>query len=393
VKRIARIYILLLSLIAVFSANSSQASEKAIPFYRNPQSQFPSGELPLKALESTFIRNDKQASYLVERDQRVFWLDADKLLKDTDFPDDTTGYNIISTSLRAKPGWKEDSKIFLPPLSSLKIIGFFENWAHVEFDKVDGFVDANNLLLKADFAGFALSDKNIWRQVLYREGEFVQLDHQETISISKVQKWSTRSDLGIVAGTVPNMQLPLRSHVKIKKVENQNWKMSLLPQHGEVYWLSQTSPSSTEIADDDSLTTEQLMKREINSVAFHPKNSKIGLVSSGGIYFTKDGTTWKKIDQFKNQDFPVTITEPGDFFVGNFRSFDQGKTFFPFLRWDRLTSLIQAEKNKVPPSLKITKLESVDQNQIKIQIDTGIHQMSLIGNPHAGYKADWRVYR
>lgn len=367
--------------------------EKAVPFFRSPLSAFPSGETSLKNLENSFVHDDKQASFLVDKDNRVFWLDSDKLLKDTDFSNDNMAYNIISTSLRSKPGWKEDNLLFLPPLSRLQVLGFFENWAHVQFDKIEGYVDANNLVLKADFASFALDEKNIWRQVLYREGEFVQLDQKQSLSISKVQRWSTRPDLGIVVGSVEHMQLPLRSHVKIRRMENQSWKISFLAQHGEVYWLPPESSEEKKLepASEKTLTTDELLKRQIHFVAIHPNNPKIGLVSANGIFYTMDGILWKKIEQFKNQDLPVTISEPGDLFVSNFRSFDHGKSFHPFLRWDHVTKIIQNEKKKVPPTLKITNIEPLKDSLIKIYIDTGVNAFSLTGNPHAGYKADWKV--
>ena len=115
-------------------------------------------------------------------------------------------------------------------------------------------------------------------------------------------------------------------------------------------------------------TTQDIFKRKIFSMAVHPQNPRLSFVSANGIFSTLDGETWKKISFFKDHNHPIAISKTGDIFVGPYISQDDGKTFHPFLRWDKVAWAIHHKKNMTHESLSLQKIKLLDDVGKKISI-------------------------
>jgi len=373
----------------LFSLLTFAAGADSVYFYRSTQSLFPSGQVSKKILLKNKIRSTKENTYLVTRDRKTFWISADKILRATDL-DDALAINVITCALRKGPDWSTENLIQIPPLTRLEILNFENSWAYVRFQSVGsyltGYVDLNNLIVKADFASFALTDKNEWRPVKYREFSTLVTDQNDRIPIDKVQRMRTRQDLGIVAVRDDQLGLSLKNHVTLKKIEGGSWILSELKGHGQVYWKEKSPiPTRSEslLLEDsqDSVDTETLLKREIRYVAFHPKNPNWGLVSASGIYMTTDGELWSKISQFKSQNHPVTIDKDGTMIVGSFQSQNFGKTFTSYLRWEKIARLIEINEAKPPTTMSLAAAEFDENGFLVLTIESGSKKVKVHGVP------------
>lgn len=412
------------------------SSELAVPFFRTPDSQFASGEKNRLDLEKRKIREQSEFRYLVEVSGKKRKIDGRSVARDLHLaqqvyhPKLQKSYPVISvegsrvwvqdlaakskdsfpineltpvvedlgaaltltgTNLRSEPDWKSNSILTIPAKTRLKILEIQEDWLKVEFEsmsRISGFIDSQNVLLKLDFASFAWDGKK-WLPISHREGTEIVLKDRKHAKLSDIRAIITRPELAIVSDSANQEGLPLRQHLLIQQTENNKWNLSQLKGHGIVFWKS-SKPELTRMEMDfkNTLNTDQILKLEITSVSFHPKNPSIGLVSAGGIYYTNDGWVWRKLEQFGNQNLPVLISERGEWFVGTQRSFNSGRSFQPYLHVDKLTLAVQQYLGSSLRDLRITDLSDIGKQKIKIELNTGGHKLSasaLIGQSPMTY--------
>ena len=433
-------------------AQASVNPALAIKFYQSPQSSFSSGEIHRKDLEKNWLGDHDEFSYLVQNGKKQHWVKADWIATDlhlsqtvysqktsrtyrslkvqgsyllgeletpakgslktvewlslrdlTPLPEDM-GFALTLTSVQVRqlPSWKSDSVMTLPSQSRLKILKMEDTWALIEFEsvgKISGWVDLSNLLTKYDFAAFAMTKEQQWLPISYREGSSLIVNSgkgsPQKIPLSQITGLLTRPDLGISLVTEDSKNLLLRQNLNILKVDAEKWSISKLSGHGEVYWrkpsnvLPTAAKGLTAQEMAEGLNTEELLKREITSVSFHPQNSNLGIASSQGIYLTTDGKFWKKLSQFKNQSFAVLIDAQSLLYVGGLRSFDLGKNFSPFLRWESLSQLIE-QKNKRPSNqMRISQLSIPRPGILQMEVETDIGKVRLAARNSVDTLSKW----
>ena len=422
-----------------FTAQASIAAQApAIKFYKSPKSFFPSGEASLKDLEKNRLKDHSEFSYLVQREKKQFWVKATSVARDLNLseyvysntrkqtykvqnidgsaitavpasggavetlslaelspiPEDTgVAMTLTSTQVHESPTWKSDSMLNLPPGSRLQILKFDDTWAQVTFEsvgKVSGWVDLSNLVLKHDFAAFALwGEKNRWLQVVYREGsDLITPDHKR-IPLSEVKGLITKPDLAISMVTDDDEHLLLRQNLTLLKTDSEPWALSKLQGHGEVYWKIGASTPPPDSHFSGGITIEELMKREVVSVSFHPKNPNVAVVSAGGIFLTTDGKTWNKISRFGDQDFPVLIDGQGFLYIGSHRSNDYGKTFSPYFRWELLAQLLEQKQKSPAQQLKIRNLTNPRPGILRMELETNSGPVRLAARTDGGFITKW----
>lgn len=429
--------------ILLFTNLSSAAigDSKGIHFFKTPQSLFPSGQSHRRLLEKAELREEWKYSFLVQHQQKKFWLQSQDILRDLDLastaisendrvqwriqkkegawlqvknpktgqitwlsqrelrPDPKDlglAVNLISTSLRQGPKWESELRVMIPPLSSLRLIQMKNNWAYVSFESVgeiQGWVDLSSLVLKADFASFAQLKDGRWRPIKYRENDQLILDKDDRIDISEAEQLITRPDQAIIVRKISGFDIPLRSTVSILKIDADRWGLSSLPGHGLVYWKKnmEDSVDFTALGDSEHLKTEELLRREITAVAFHPKDPLLGLVSAGGVYFTKNGEDWTLLSGFREQNQPVSFGPQGQWIVGSSWSRDQGKTFQSFVSWDKLGSLLMTQSSVSPKVLKLTDVKPLDNQRLRLLVDTGTGQYSFVADVDGSRALNWRL--
>ena len=425
-----------------------QALTKAISFFRAPQSLFPSGQTSPEALNKKIIGNEFLFRYLVEakssemraadaKPSQKKWVEAKAVARDIDLSEkvfyhekeyllkELRGYwallesgftgqqewapvyelksspqdlgmamTLITTSLRYGPSWSAELITNMPGRSTLKIISVQDSWLKVKYTALGanstpqmGYVDLNNVLLKADFASEVMDNDGKWQKVSYRESSILHLQNQRSLAINEVKLWKTRDDLAVVTESDESQKLMLRQNLTILKTEAQVWGISQLKDHGKVFWKR---PLASELPPAEAqLSKDELLKREVFSVAWSPLNKRVGLASSHGIFATLDGgETWTYLSQFKNDNHPVSISPDGSWFVGFLKSKDLGKTFSNYLPIDYLTKIVLSRTISPPRILKISQI-NFSNSIMQITVDTGVKQLKLATRSKSDLITDW----
>lgn len=376
----------------VFISLHSQAASWAVPFYRSPQSLFPSGEMSISNLEKAQIREEAKQLYLVQKGQKRQWVASQIIARDEDLEKDEA-LTLIPTLLRSQPDWQAEGLMTLPSLTKVKVLEIKDTWAYIQYTSITsrfGYIDLNNVVLKYDFAAYASGLDRVWKTVKYREGADLVLEDEKRLAIKEILNTSPRLDLGIAIRTGKDSPFMLREHVQLIKSDGERWRVSKVQGHGDVYWKKDESQLAKK-ENSTHITSDELLSREIYSIAFHPQNPKIALASAQGIFLTKDGKVWQNISHFQNQNHPVLISNNGDLFVGSQRSLDQGKNFSPYLRWDQLTQLLHKEAKTLPHIMKITDLSSPRPGTIRVSLDLGNKKLSLMARNQTVIDG-WEIY-
>ncbi len=406
----------------------------SLPFFRHPQSAFPSGEASPRDLEKNWIKDEAQMSYEILRGKQKIWIKANEIARDinlslwattannstkykilkidgrqvlaqntqtlqaewmaienlTTSPEDLgIAINLITATLHIKPEWKSMGVHAIDPLTRLQVKSFQDNWVQVSpinRPEVTGWIDNSNLIFKHDFASEIKTSENSdqWIAVKYRHGNMLVGYKQEQIPMNKITAMKTKSSMGISLVSNTDLSLLMKQNVSISKTDYDVWSTSKLPGHGIIYWKKSepsqnnknekksTSPNPPPSAVNNViLKTEDLLKREVVSISFNPKNSSHGLASAEGIFLTTDGKNWRKLNQFGNNNAPVLIDENDTLYVGSENSSDLGGHFSAYLKWDELAHMVEKKQNSPARELKIRNIKNPRPGILSIEFDTG----------------------
>jgi hypothetical protein len=415
------------------------APPKGVHFYKNPQSVFPSGQLNMRELQNTEVKELVHYSFLVQHNYKRFWVKASDVVRDVDLanqvlhtptgtywkvlhreeswiqaqsakgelrwlalkdlkptPEDS-GFlmNVISTSLREKPDWKAPLRKQIEPLNRFQVLEMSQGWAYVSSvsdAQTQGWIDLNNVIMKADFASFAQAADGEWKPIAFREQDQLVTTSGTRIPIPKISKWVTKSDRAIIVRSLNSFALPLRTHLQILKIDSDRWGASQVRGHGMVYWRKGSEESlDFSIASKQHITTEDLLNREITSLAFHPKNPQMGLVSAGGIFFTRDGIKWQALPQFKEQNFPVGFGPQQEWLIGAYWSRDDGKTFHNYISWERLSQLVTLHQASGARHLRLQEVRAEGPSGLSLLLDTGTHTYRFAADVSRERAINWRL--
>ncbi|MBL7546251.1 MAG: SH3 domain-containing protein [Bdellovibrionaceae bacterium] len=439
--------ILPLGVLLSFQASASHFEKGAPLFYKSPHSQFPSGQLSEDELESKKIRTEETNTYQVTWDKRDFFFESHEMAKDihasdlitsnrsfsviesregkakesfylskndvvrltailsedwlevenlktnkrgvarsSDFSsfseDPGLAFSYMATFLRDSPSDSSRVITTIPQNTRLKISEWKDHKIRVQFNGHTGFIDSGHVILKADFASWVLHSKHGWTEVKYREGPHVRTKQNELLTIADVKAYVTDKKRGF--SLVHRENGPkLKSKLEIVDLEPNRWVVSRLAEHGDIWW-KKLRPTSTHV---QTKSLGELTATGIYSSDIATDTPTRGLVSAKGIYRSDDGIMWSKIDFFKDENWPVVVTK-NVWYVGSFRSLDEGKTFEPFIRWDYLSYLMSVELQSNPKFFKILRMESMGPKEIKIQMDLGVRKVVLSYN---SYLTTWKI--
>ncbi|MCB0368347.1 MAG: hypothetical protein KDD45_02640, partial [Bdellovibrionales bacterium] len=287
------------------------------------------------------------------------------------------GFGYTATSLYLKDSTAESGKIIttIPQKERIKIIFWDHDKLYVDYKKYQGYIRAELVFMKADFATMALHYKKGWLDILYREGSNLRTKNHELIPISDFKAYIT--DKYRAFSLVNKTNGPkIRSRLEIKNLAGDFWNISLLSDHGEVWWKKSMESEET-LQTSETLSTQQILRRKIYSMAFYPGSKVKGLISAEGVFKTVDGKHWAKIDFFKDENWPVAITQNKTWIIGQYRSLNEGKSFEPFIRWDYLSKKVEETLSVIPKFMKITKLESEKDNQLNFWMDIGSKRIKM----------------
>lgn len=353
----------------------------AVPFYRSLESAFPSGEAHVRDLLNAQLSTVKTNQFQIKAGQDTLWVDASRIARDQDIssnnPSDFGRALLLTDSfLRTGATWKSPGLTPVTAKQMFEILTVDKDWIRVKSldgNKV-GYLHNSQVLLRADFATFVMVQGK-WQPVSYRMGEFILLANKKSVALSDVKAFLTQSDKGIVIDTTEESSLKIKQHVSIVQSKFDTWMESRLNGHGPVFWKKDSQKSVIPILT--GMTTETILKREIFSMAVHPKNPNLAIVSAQGIFLTTDGRSWKRLASFSQNNFPVFIGPQGYLFVGDRVSTDQGKTFSPYFRWQDLTSALPKTTSEEYGSLRILGYEMDLKDRLTLEVGYGTNKVKL----------------
>ncbi len=412
----------------------------AIPFYRNLQTNFSSGQAPRQELESRLKSQEFHHTLKVSWYKKDFTLEGDQIIREIhcalkarlnqnspiyqahqssspllgllskDQEVDileidgywakiqepfrkTIGWlpqthlnpknedagifiNLIDTFLRKSPSHESGTITTVPKAQRLKILGYDNGFLKTQYLQHEGYLDLSHLVSRADFAVLALKG-NQWLKVHHREDQFLVTQDKKKIPLDEISAYNGNPTIGVVINST-GLEPPVRAHVQVMDSEAHQWALSLLPGHGLVWWKKDSIHDTKKSSPPDAfITTEELLKKEIFSLALEGSKKVKGLISAQGIYKTEDGIKWTHLKQFENRDLPVSVHPDGVWFVGSFKSSDRGQTFEPFIRWEQLAGLIESHLGRHPRHIRLQKLESLPKGQLQVSVDTGPAHVTL----------------
>lgn len=274
---------------------------------------------------------------------------------------------IYPAQLRMKPSESSSSIMQIEPGEKFEALSFEKDYIRVRKNSQTGYLSLNYLVSKFDLSHWIYTHKTKWIPVKYRQGSAMITKDQQKIPLQDVVSLVTRPNIGVIAREHPGYP-PLRTLVDIVKTEVFQWNQSLLPGHGLVWWKDFIFEPIDRMAQFRSqVDLDELLKRELFSVAFESPNSLRGLVSSQGIFHSPDGKTWTQLQQFGKSNHPVAIHPEGPWFVGTQISYDQGKSFETFLNTQHLSRKIPLSSRQA----KISKVEPLANYRVQIHVDVG----------------------
>lgn len=270
--------------------------------------------------------------------------------------------------LKTKPDDKSETQTTIPQGTRLKVEKFAGQFALVNYQMYRGYIQLSEVMSKVDLASFVFA-ANQWHKVDHREFDQIITDKNAKIQIDQIKGMITPDNAGLIASS--NQKIPLWSHVTLLKATMTQWQQSKIKDQGLVWWRPNKEYEQVYYSIDE------LLKKDISSVSFHPYNSMKGLVSADGVYITQNGNQWRKLSQFDGYNGPVYYFNDSLIFVGHFRSIDGGKTFENYIQIDKLASAIEYQFGYSPKQMQVQKIESPTPMKIKIEIDTGGRRIKL----------------
>jgi hypothetical protein len=377
-----------------------------IPFFRSPTSEFPSGHASMEDLVKSFASQKIQKQVVAQKKNQPtqkfnfkenemitarHLLTFESPLSPRELRLIFTATPLTETRLRKEPHWRAESLAKIHPFEKIQIRQVKDStWVLVQLQNsggsLQGYVDINDLILKTDFASHVLLKDKAWHPVAYRDGsELVLAQNKQRVPLGEVLAVLPRMNEGI--SLVQNASLRKNERLEILSTAPQEWLTSQLRGHGEVYWQRPVNTTNSQA----SLTTEEILKKPIYSIAQNPKNPNHFVVASEGLFMTRDGQTWQEIPSFRGENLPVAFGPKGEIYVGSHRSLDAGHSFSPYLRWPDLIQVIHRESQMKPSSLKMSGIEFLGQDLIKIKISTEQRHFRLIAKTHPQLIQKWEL--
>jgi hypothetical protein len=270
--------------------------------------------------------------------------------------------------LRTKPSERSEIQTTIPQGTRLSVNKYDKNFALINYQNYEGYVDLSEIITKFDFATFVFAN-NEWQQVKKRDFDHIITTKNKKISINSIKGLITPESRGIIASS--SQKIPMWSQVEISQLNIAKWNQSQLKEHGLVWW------QPVKKLEQELFTIDELIKKDVSSVSFHPQDPLKGILSANGVYITQDGYHWRKLPQFDNFNGPVYYFNDSLLFVGNFKSTDGGATFDNYIQIDKLAAAIEYQFGFTPKKLQVKRIETRAPYRLKLEIETGSRRIKM----------------
>ncbi len=394
-------------------SDSLSLSYKQMPYFKSPNSPFPSGSASVQYLQKNqkvhtlkpevayqhknktytrqdlrplfpthisqsviSIKNKKRWSVLETKVDSILCFDT-KTKQTVQFQLDEVGpdpydlgfaLTLKDTFLKKSPEKKSEVFTTIPQGQRFSVLKYKNGFAEVSYKSYLGFINVDDVITKFDFAKYIFAN-NRWHLIRNRQFDSLITFDNKKIYFSEISGMVTPEKIGLIASK--NQKLPLWSRVQSVKSMKPDWIQSKIKGHGDVWWQPVTETA------EDVFTIDELLKKEIASVSFHPTNPLKAILSAHGAYMTEDGYHWKLLKEFKNFHGPVHYFNDLMIFIGNYRSTDQGETFENYIQIEKLALAIQSELGFLPKQLKVKRISTLPNYDLKIEIETGNRKIKM----------------
>ncbi|MFN8790441.1 MAG: hypothetical protein ACK5Y2_03185 [Bdellovibrionales bacterium] len=274
--------------------------------------------------------------------------------------------------LRKEPSASSATVVKIPALTRLQLVRIEGEYGFFKTSSKFGYVALKDLVGRSDLAQWAWSPKlKRWQAVLYRNGAELVMAGNTRLSLQEISALRGAKNRALIVGEHSvagrGARVDLIEPVAVK------WTQSLLKGHGPIWWKIDLLEKKHE---SQVLANSELMRRNLKGLSFDSK-TKRGLASAGGIYRTVDGKKWTKISMFGQENWPVSLHPSGVWFVGPYRSTDDGETFKPSIRWSDLVETLQGSRNKAFTHLRVLDIENTSMTHVTLKVDTGITVLKI----------------
>lgn len=351
-------------------------AEASLSFYRSPDSLFASGETTKKELESSVVETRSEMWCLIQYGSTENWVPESNLVFYSQFyqghPMEAMAYvTKDSLSLRNRLGWQNDKVIKAGRLVSINKIK--SDWSCGHDNKGPICVPTKHIVLGIDTAQKIQVQGGQWHRLKGRENQYFETTTGQRFLYSDIKMWEPDSQLAFIK---PHALIakdsdghdespPPFGRVRIIKKETRQWKQSLLKNHGFVWWrvpeAAVGSPAPIIISQEEILNLPTFDKAE---------SETLSVVSSDGVFVSTDKATWRLLPDFNDQNLPVAIGPKDSLIVGDKISFNQGKSFQPFIRWEEVALMAQNILGQTPQQMRIARVKASKDRSIEVHIET-----------------------
>ncbi len=401
-----------------------------VPFFKSPESLFPSGYTTVENLQKQEVDRRMTSEKKIKWHNQFFNLDEVRPLfpahlSQTIFERKTNQrFRVLETRTQSLDVISEDQKIHrsfniedvladssdmgfaitlkdaylrqdhdlhskilttVPQATRFKILKFNEAFAQISYKNYTGFISLSEMITKFDMATMIYFEQK-WHLIKKRDYDFIITNENKKVHLSQVKGLITPEMRGVIASA--HQKIPLWSQVEVVNTSRPTWLRSRIKGHGHVWWRA--TEDTKYFLSPQNISIDELIRKEISSVSFHPKNPSKAILSAHGVYLTEDGLTWKSLKQFEDFNGPVYYFNDSLLFVGHYRSLDGGKTFENYIQIDKLTSAIEAQFGFLPKKLQIKKIETKAPYRLNIEIETGERNIKM---ESPLFSQDWQAVK
>lgn len=242
--------------------------------------------------------------------------------------------------------------------TSVKLISFHGHYAKVNACGGMGFVHLSKIFTKALFAKRVRTHDKEWHHVArVNANEVIDTDYRP-ISFATITAFEFEPKMRYTKNLV---------RATVMQTKQDRWARSQIKNLG-FFWWNMNAQEVPQIRDQVRVKSKNIFTGKIFDAATNPLDPNFKIISSSGIYLTRNGSKWEKLESFSDENFPIFITSSGRIFVGPYVSFDQAKTFKPYIRWERLFSALGARGHFSLAKLKISDIQIFDDKGEKIKL-------------------------
>lgn len=246
----------------------------------------------------------------------------------------------------------------LPVNTAVKLISFHGHYAKISACGGMGFIHLSKILTKAHFAKRVRTNDKKWHHVArVNTNEIIDTDYRP-IAFTTITAFEFESKMRYTKTL---------AKATIMQSRQDRWARSQIKDLG-FFWWNMNAEEIGENHDEVRVKSKNIFTGKIFDAATNPLDPNFKIISSSGIYLTRNGSKWEKLDYFADENFPIFITQSGRIFVGPYVSFDQAKTFKPYIRWERLFSALGARGHFSLAKLKISDIQILDTKGEKIKL-------------------------